>query len=145
MAIVQRFFDVAAVHLCLVGGEAILIVFSKIGHQRRHKRIFGDGYQFRAFFEQALDIANWSVQRGIAQALGVDFADVLQRIETGEAIAHLAADYDLAQAMGVQGSPTYVLNEGRQKLFGDVGYGILAANVTELLAHARGIDASLCA
>jgi len=99
----------------------------------------------RAFFEQALDIANWSVQRGIAQALGVDFADVLQRIETGEAIAHLAADYDLAQAMGVQGSPTYVLNEGRQKLFGDVGYGILAANVTELLAHARGIDASLCA
>jgi protein-disulfide isomerase len=75
----------------------------------------------------------------------VDFADVLQRIETGEAIARLSADYDLAQGMGVQGSPTYILNEGRQKLFGDVGYRILAANVTELLAHARGGEGSLCA
>jgi predicted DsbA family dithiol-disulfide isomerase len=99
----------------------------------------------RAFFERAEDIANWNVQRSIAEAIGVDFADVLQRIETGEAIARLSADYDLAQGMGVQGSPTYILNEGRQKLFGDVGYGILAANVTELLAHARGIEASLCA
>ncbi len=99
----------------------------------------------QAFFERAEDIANWNVQRGIAEAIGVDFADVLQRIETGEAIARLSGDYDLAQAMGVQGSPTYILNEGRQKLFGDVGYRILAANVTELLAHARGVEGSLCA
>lgn len=96
-------------------------------------------------FVKVLDIANWNVRPGSAQAVGVDFADVLQRIETGEAIAHLAADHDLAQAMGVQGSPTRMLNEGRQKLFGDVGYGILAALVTGLLAQARRIDASRCA
>lgn len=55
----------------------------------------------QAFFGRAEDIANWNVQRRIADAIGVDFADVLQRIETGEAIALLAADYDLAQVMGV--------------------------------------------
>ena len=98
----------------------------------------------RAFFEQAQDIATWNVQRRVAEAIGLDFAAVLQKIETGEAIARLAADYDQAQTLGVQGSPTYILNEGRQKLFGDVGYRILAANVTELLAHTRGEDASLC-
>jgi len=96
-----------------------------------------------AFFTHAEDIANWHVQRGIAEAMGLDFAAILHRIETGEAIAALAADYELAQSMGVQGSPTYILNEGRQKLFGDIGYRILAANVTELLAHTRGEAASL--
>ena len=97
-----------------------------------------------AFFTRGQDIANWAVQRQVAGHIGLDFALVLQKIETGEAIASLASDYDLAQAMAVQGSPTYILNEGRQKLFGDVGYRILAANVTELLAHAQGQEASLC-
>jgi predicted DsbA family dithiol-disulfide isomerase len=35
---------------------------------------------------------------------------------------------------GVQGSPTYVFNDGRQLLYGNVGYRIIEANVRELLS-----------
>jgi predicted DsbA family dithiol-disulfide isomerase len=98
----------------------------------------------QAFFAHAQDIANWGVQRQIAENIGLDFAEVLQRIETGAAIARLAADYELAQSLGVQGSPTYILNEGRQRLFGDISYRILAANVSELLTYMRDAEASLC-
>ena len=64
----------------------------------------------------------------------MDFDEVLKGIESGQAIARLAADYDLGQSQNVQGSPTYILNEGRQRLFGNIGYSILAANVKELIA-----------
>lgn len=99
----------------------------------------------QAFFARAEDIATWQVQRRVAEALGLDFSAILQRIETGEAIAALSADYELAQAMGIQGSPTYVLNEGRQKLFGDIGYKVLSANLRALVEEDRGEGASFCA
>ena len=38
----------------------------------------------------------------------------------------------------VQGSPTFVLNQGRQKLFGNVGYRVIAANIEELLHDNAG-------
>jgi len=97
-----------------------------------------------AFFARALDVAHWDVQRDIAAAIGVDFDQVLARIKTGEAIARLATDYDMAQALKVEGSPTYVLNEGRQKLFGNVSLGVIEANVNELLSGDIGDAASLC-
>lgn len=97
-----------------------------------------------AFFVDAQDIANWGAQRAISGKIGLNFDEVLNKIETGEAIAQLAADYELAQSLGVKGSPTYILNEGRQRLFGDISYGILAANINELLVNRRGDDGSLC-
>ena len=33
----------------------------------------------------------------------------------------------------IDGSPTYLLNQGRQKLYGNVGYKIIEANVEEVL------------
>jgi CubicO group peptidase (beta-lactamase class C family) len=33
----------------------------------------------------------------------------------------------------VRGSPTWVLNEGRQVIYGNVGYRVLNANVEELI------------
>lgn len=98
----------------------------------------------RAFFEEAQDIANWSVQKSICQSIGQSFEAVLNKIETGEAIAKLAADYELAQTLHVQGSPTYILNAGRQKLFGNVGYGILEANFKELLSTDQEENATKC-
>lgn len=97
-----------------------------------------------AFFTEAQDIANWSVQKKICQTIGLQFDDVLNKIETGEAIAMLTADYELAQLQHVQGSPTYILNEGRQKLFGNVAYGILEANIKELLATKQTENATEC-
>ncbi len=49
------------------------------------------------------------------------------------------------KAHGVQGSPTYVFNEGRQMLYGNVGYRIIEANVRELLsAPAAAGEPSWC-
>jgi len=82
-----------------------------------------------AFFTRAEDVSDWDVQREIAGLLHVDFDKILNKFKTGEAIARLTKDYDLAQLHGIEGSPTYVINEGRQKLFGNVSYGVIAANV----------------
>jgi predicted DsbA family dithiol-disulfide isomerase len=98
----------------------------------------------RAFFERALDIASWEIQRDIATEIGMDFADVQAVIESGEAIALLAGDYETAQKKGIAGSPTYVLNEGRQKLYGNVSARVLEANVKELLLDETGDRASRC-
>ena len=97
-----------------------------------------------AFFTQAKDISDWSVQRAVSEKIGVDFDAVQRKIETGEAIAKLAADYELGQALHVQGSPTYILSEGRQILFGNISYGILEANVSELLSEKRTESGSVC-
>jgi len=98
----------------------------------------------RAFFADARDISDWSVQREIGEKIGVDFDRVRRKIETGEAIAKLATDYELGQALHVQGSPTYILNEGRQILFGNISYGILEANVSELLSERSNESGSVC-
>ncbi|WP_425043458.1 DsbA family oxidoreductase [Primorskyibacter sp. S87] len=97
-----------------------------------------------AFFADAQDISNWAVQRQVCDKIGLSFDKVLKKIETGEAIARLAADYELGQSLGVQGSPTYLMNEGRQKLYGNVGYGILEANISGLLREERSESASSC-
>lgn len=98
----------------------------------------------KAFFVEARDISDWSVQREISMDLGFDFDDVRNKIETGEAIAKLAADYEVSQSFHVRGSPTYILNEGRQALFGNISYGILAANVAELLSEQQELSGSMC-
>lgn len=97
-----------------------------------------------AFFKDALDISDWSVQSHVSEQIGVDFADVCKKIETGEAMAKLASDYELVQTSGVKGSPTYILNNGRQILFGNISFGILEANITELLKERNELNASLC-
>jgi predicted DsbA family dithiol-disulfide isomerase len=45
------------------------------------------------------------------------------------------ADFDAQKKQLVEGSPTFVLDEGRQKLYGNVGYRILEGNIQELLTE----------
>ena len=72
-------------------------------------------------------------QLAIAEELGLPIDLILGEIDSGAAMAALCRDIDLCQEWGVAGSPTYVLNEGQQKLYGNVGYRIVSANVRELL------------
>ena len=58
-------------------------------------------------------------------------------IENGEAYAALHRDERLLKADGVVGSPTYVFNDGRQLLYGNVGYRIIASNLRELMSAHR--------
>ena len=86
-----------------------------------------------AFFRDCRDIARWDVQCELAEALGVEINAIEKRIHDGTAFARLAADYQDADKMRIEGSPSFVLNEGRQKLYGDVGFRIIEANIQELL------------
>lgn len=97
-----------------------------------------------SFFAEARDISTWTEQRLVCDKVGVDFDAVLEKIETGEAIANLTADYEMALKLGVQGSPTYLMNEGRQKLYGNVSLGVLTANISELISNEQDEAASAC-
>jgi predicted DsbA family dithiol-disulfide isomerase len=97
-----------------------------------------------AFFEDGRDIADWEVLRDLGQRSGADVARIEALIRNGAAFAALATDYHDAATIGVIGSPTFVFNEGRQKLYGNVGYRIIEANVQELLRTPQAGQASWC-
>ena len=56
----------------------------------------------------------------------------------------MAADYQDADKMRIEGSPSFVLDEGRQKLYGNVEFRLLEANIQELLRAPRSDEASWC-
>lgn len=97
-----------------------------------------------AFFRDCRDIARWDVQCELAEALGADIDAIEKRIHDGTAHARLASDYQDADKMRIEGSPSFVLNEGRQKLYGNVGFRIIEANIQELLRAPGGDQASWC-
>jgi predicted DsbA family dithiol-disulfide isomerase len=98
----------------------------------------------RAFFESARDIGRWEIQCAVGEAAGLDLAGLQTLIRDGSAHAALACDLQDAQAMHIHGSPSFVLNEGRQTLYGNVGYRVLEANVQELLRAPSADQASWC-
>lgn len=98
----------------------------------------------RAFFAEGRDIGRWEVQREVGEAAGVDVGRAQALMADGRAFAALASDYQDAEALRLQGSPSFVLNDGRQKLYGNVGFRIIEANVQELLRAPGSDQASWC-
>lgn len=97
-----------------------------------------------AFFRQARDISQRRVQADIAEQLELDTTAIGDMIDSGEAFAALHADDRARQQYNVPGSPTLVLNDGRQMLYGNVGYRIIDANIRELMHHPDEGEASWC-
>ena len=99
----------------------------------------------KAFFAEAQNISDFNVLQKLVSEVGLDWHQVLKLIENGEAFAALHRDEELKQEYCVKGSPTFVLNEGRQVLYGNLGYRIIEANISELLNREQGFDdASWC-
>ena len=96
------------------------------------------------FFENCRDISSWAVLVDSLEASEISVNDVRELIDSGEAHADLEADYRDQKALMVQGSPTFILNDGRQKLYGNVGYGVIEANIKELLHSPAAGAASWC-
>lgn len=96
-----------------------------------------------AFFRDARDIGDMAVLLALAEEQGLASARIEELIRSGAAMAALARDSELRDKYQLAGSPSYVLNEGRQKLYGNVGYRILDANVRELREHYPS-EASWC-
>jgi predicted DsbA family dithiol-disulfide isomerase len=78
------------------------------------------------------------------RSLGADIDAIERCIHSGIAFARLATDYQDADRMRIEGSPSFVLNEGRQKLYGNVGFHLIEANIQELLRAPRTDEASWC-
>ncbi len=97
-----------------------------------------------AFFRDCRDVARWDVQCEIAKAFGVDIGVIGQCIHNGTAFARLDTDYHDADKMRIEGSPSFVLNEGRQKLYGNIGFRLIEANIQELLRAPQTEEASWC-
>jgi predicted DsbA family dithiol-disulfide isomerase len=98
----------------------------------------------QAFFRDGRDIASSAVQRDVASQQDLQLPTIQSILADGRAHAALARDYKDAEALGVAGSPSFVLNEGRQKLYGNVGYRIIEANIQELLRAPNAELASWC-
>lgn len=97
----------------------------------------------RAFFCDAQDISNMDLLLTLAEECQCSADSIRQCLGDGSAIAAYSTDLRRASEMGVRGSPTWILNGGRQVLYGNVGYRILNANIEELLKHPEE-EASWC-
>ena len=95
------------------------------------------------FFVDAVDISQWPVLLEIAKQAGLSTEQLQQQINSGRAAAALMADYQKAKNQQIKGSPSWVMNEGRQVLYGNVGYRVLHANIEELLRHPE-VEACWC-
>ena len=97
----------------------------------------------RAFFVDARNISDLDILLDLASGLKIDTGKIRDCLRDGSAIAALSSDLRKAADQGVRGSPTWVLNEGRQVIYGNVGYRVLNANVEELI-NRPAEEASWC-
>ncbi len=101
-------------------------------------------WEFRlAFFRDLVDISSFKSQMEIAERLQLPINKIQEIIESGAAFSALDSDLQLKEEHGVVGSPSLVLNEGRQIIYGNVGYRVIEANIQELLNQPES-QASWC-
>ncbi|MGB8331192.1 MAG: DsbA family protein [Polyangiales bacterium] len=86
-----------------------------------------------AFFEHARDVSNRDVLLDVVARAGIPAPAIEAKLKSGEAMAEVCRDIELRDEHKIEGSPTYYLNQGRQKLYGNVGYRVVSANLRELL------------
>jgi predicted DsbA family dithiol-disulfide isomerase len=96
-----------------------------------------------AFFEHARDVSDREVLRDVLAEVGLPISAVEAKLQSGEATAEACRDIELRDKHKIEGSPTYYLNQGRQKLYGNVGYRVVSANLRELVEQ-PGHQASWC-
>jgi len=97
-----------------------------------------------AFFADGRDIGEQGVRREISAELELPCDAIEAEIANGRAFAALWSDGELQKSHLLQGSPTWLLNWGRQKLYGNVGYRVIEANVKEVLGQGASDQASWC-
>ncbi len=97
----------------------------------------------QAFFVEGKDISQVALLFSLIKQAGHDIEAINKAIDDGSAMAALMADYQQAKIQALKGSPTYIIDNGRQVLYGNVGYRVLLANIEEQLKNPVG-EASWC-
>lgn len=87
----------------------------------------------QVFFVDAQDISNIDILFVLIEQAGLDCEKVNKAIVNGSAMAALMGNYQQAKTLGLKGSPSYIIDNGRQILYGNVGYRVLLANIEALL------------
>ncbi len=87
----------------------------------------------QAFFVDAQDIGQLSLLFSLAEEANIKIEPVKNALDDGSAMAALMADYQQAKFLSLKGSPSYIIDNGRQVLYGNVGYRVLLANIEEHL------------
>ncbi|RKZ95279.1 MAG: disulfide bond formation protein DsbA [Gammaproteobacteria bacterium] len=96
------------------------------------------------FFIDAQNIGNLDVLFDLVKEHGLDRDIINSTIRDGSAIAALMGDYQKAKQQNIKGSPSYVMDGGRQVLYGNVGYRVILTNIQELLKHPDEDEATWC-
>lgn len=91
-----------------------------------------------AFFASARDISQQSELRAIAGEAEIEFTDLQAQLDGGRAHAVLVHDARGAAELGIRQSPTLILDDGRQMLSGNVGSGVIEANLRALMPERDG-------
>jgi predicted DsbA family dithiol-disulfide isomerase len=97
----------------------------------------------QAFYIDGQNIAQLSLLFSLLEAAGIDCELINKAIDDGSAMASLMADYQQAKTLSLKGSPSYIIDNGRQVLYGNVGYRVLLANIEEHLKQPTE-EASWC-
>jgi len=86
-----------------------------------------------AFFQDGRDVSRFEVLWSFAADLGLPVRELKELFDSGSALASACRDAELRGEHQIEGSPTYLLNHGRQKLYGNLGYKVIEANIEEVL------------
>lgn len=95
------------------------------------------------FFVGEVNIALRRVQLEVAEELGLPRGALERRLDDGSALAAVCEDHAEKERLRLQGSPTYVFDDGRAMLYGNFDYGILRSTVEELV-RGTGPGGSAC-
>lgn len=87
----------------------------------------------QTFFVDGLNIGLREVQLAVAEQCGIARAGIEAALDDGRALAALWEDHQERETLGIQGSPTYVFDDGRAILYGNVSERVINATVDELL------------
>ncbi|MCF4175364.1 MULTISPECIES: DsbA family oxidoreductase [Vibrio] len=97
-----------------------------------------------AFFSSGRDVSDTKVLHDILESQSISVSSLDKFIENGEAYAALWSDQLFRENHQIKGSPTYILDGGRQVLFGNVSFHVINANIRELAQPASKHGVSWC-
>lgn len=88
----------------------------------------------RRFFVDEVNVALRANQLALAEDLGLPRGPIEQRLDDGSALAALWEDHREREEQRIQGSPTYVLDGGRARFYGNFTFDALRATFEALLS-----------
>ena len=95
------------------------------------------------FFVENRNVARRTDQLALAEALGIARAPIEAALDDGSALALLWEEQHERERLLIEGSPTYVFDGGRCKLYGNFSDEVLDATV-ETLTRDLGPGCSAC-